>query len=76
MLLISKETDYAIDLRLGEEPAAKRIYRITLAEQKALQDFLEEALEKGWIRELTSLAKASILFVRKKNGSLRLYIDY
>jgi len=40
-----------------------------------LKDYLEENLEKGYIRPLTSPAGAPILFVRKKDGTLRLCVD-
>ena len=41
-----------------------------------LRDYLEQALSKGWIRHSTSPAGAPILFVPKKDGSLRLCVDY
>jgi hypothetical protein len=42
----------------------------------ALWEFLEENLAKGFIRESKSLAGAPILFVPKKDSSLRLCVDY
>jgi hypothetical protein len=41
-----------------------------------LKEFLEENLAKGFIREFKSLAGALILFVLKKDGSLRLCVNY
>ena len=46
------------------------------AKLKALDDYINEALRNGWIRELKSLTGIPILFVPKKNGELRLYVDY
>ena len=41
-----------------------------------IKDYLISTIEKGWIRPLISLAGSPILFVKKANRSLRLYIDY
>ena len=41
-----------------------------------LKDYLETAEANGWIRHSASEAGAPILFVPKKDGSLRLYVDY
>ena len=43
---------------------------------KVLRQYLDENLKKGFIRELKSLAGYLILFAPKKDGTLRLYIDY
>jgi hypothetical protein len=72
----NRETDHAIDLKDGLEPSYRAIYRLSPAEQEALRQFIDEALAKRWIRESTSPAGAPILFVRKKDGSLRLCVDY
>ena len=53
-----------------------RIYNMSPAELKALDDYINEALRNGWIRESKSPAGAPILFVPKKNGELRLCVDY
>ena len=45
-------------------------------ELKALDDYIKEALAKGWICESQSPAGAPILFVPKKSGKLRLCVDY
>jgi hypothetical protein len=42
----------------------------------ALKEFLEKNLAKGFIQEFKSPAGALILFALKKDGSLRLYVDY
>jgi len=41
-----------------------------------LRDYIEDALQKGWIRHSTSPAGSPILFVLKKDATLRLYVDY
>ena len=46
------------------------------AELKALEQYIKDALAKGWIRESQSSAGAPILFTPRKSGELRLCIDY
>ena len=45
-------------------------------ELKELKEQLEDLLAKGYIRSSVSPWGAPVLFVRKKDGSMRLYIDY
>ena len=51
-------------------------YRMAPAELKELKEQLQELLEKGFIRPSTSPWGAPVLFVKKKDGTLRLCIDY
>src|SRR2546430_1023865 len=46
-----KATDHAIELKPGMEPPYIRMYNISPAKLKALDDYINEALTKGWIRE-------------------------
>ena len=45
-------------------------------EQVALDEFLEENLRKGYIRQSKSPAAAPVFFIKKKDGTLRLVVDY
>jgi len=58
------------------KPISKAPYRMAPMEMKELKAQLEELLEKGYIRPSASPWGAPVLFVRKKDGSLRLCIDY
>ena len=49
---------------------------MALAEMKELKSQLEELQVKGFIRPSASLWGASVLFAKKRDGTLRLYIDY
>ncbi len=71
-----RNVDLAIDLLPGKEPPYGLIYPLSQTELAALRDFLEEYLKKGFIRESKSPAGAPILFVPKKDGGLRLCVDY
>jgi hypothetical protein len=52
------------------------MYPLSPKELIALKEFLEKNLAKGFIQESKSPASAPILFALKKNGSLRLCVDY
>ena len=68
--------DFCIDLAPGAAPISKAPYRMAPAELKELKSQLEELLNKGYIRPSVSPWGAPVLFVRKKDGSMRLCIDY
>ncbi|KAJ9563236.1 hypothetical protein OSB04_008396 [Centaurea solstitialis] len=65
-----------IDLVPGATPVAKAPYRLAPSEMKELFDQLQELLGKEFIRPSSSPWGASILFVKKKDGSQRMCIDY
>ena len=68
--------DCPIDLQEGEYPPFGPIYSLSQPELQALKLYIEENLNKGFIRHSKSPAGAPILFVKKKDGSLRLCVDY
>ncbi|KAK3538874.1 hypothetical protein QTP86_018765 [Hemibagrus guttatus] len=62
---------------LGCEPVPRgRIYSLSLPEEKAMEEYIAEALSQGYIRPSTSPAASSFFFVAKKDGGLRPCIDY
>jgi Reverse transcriptase (RNA-dependent DNA polymerase) len=71
-----RDIDLAIELQPGKEPPYGPIYPLSQTELAALKEFLEENLAKGFIRESKSPAGAPILFAHKKDGGLRLCVDY
>jgi len=52
------------------------IYKLTKIESVALKEFIQENLRKGYIRPLQLLVGYPVLFILKKNGKLRMCIDY
>ncbi len=68
--------DCAIDLLPGEPVPRGRIYPLSIPEQKAMEEYIEEALEQEYIRPSTSPAASSFFFMAKKNSGLRPCIDY
>ncbi|KAK3542610.1 hypothetical protein QTP86_031312, partial [Hemibagrus guttatus] len=68
--------DCAIDLLPGEPVPRGRIYPLSIPEEKAMEEYVKEALAQGYIRPSTSPAASSFFFVAKKDGGLRPCIDY
>ncbi|GJS51836.1 putative nucleotidyltransferase, ribonuclease H [Tanacetum coccineum] len=60
----------------GAQPISKAPYRMAPVELKELEYQLQELLERGFIRPSISPWGAPVLFVKKKDGSMRLCIDY
>ncbi|KAD3642317.1 hypothetical protein E3N88_31541 [Mikania micrantha] len=71
-----REVEFTIDLIPGSEPISKAPYRMAPLELKELKEQLQELLELGFIRPSVSPWGAPVLFVKKKDGSMRLCIDY
>lgn len=71
-----REIEFHIDLIPGSSPISKAPYRMAPLELAELKTQLEELQEKGFIRPSVSPWGAPVLFVKKKDGSLRLCIDY
>ena len=68
--------DHTIHLEPGKTPPFGPIYGLSELELGALRDYIHDNLSRGFIRVSSSPAAASILFVKKKDGSLRLCMDY
>jgi hypothetical protein len=68
--------DCPIDLEEGHSPPFGLIYGVLESEFQALRDYLTENLAKGFVQHSKSPTGTLILFVEKKDGSLRLCVDY
>jgi hypothetical protein len=71
-----RDIEFAIELQPGTTPISKRPYQMRPAELAKLKKQLQELLDKGFICPSTSPWGCPGLFVRKKDESLRLCIDY
>nr|GEX93555.1 putative reverse transcriptase domain-containing protein [Tanacetum cinerariifolium] len=60
----------------GVAPVAWAPYRLAPSEMKELAEQLQELFDKGFIRPSSSPWGAPVLFVKKKDGSFRMCIDY
>ena len=71
-----REVNFGIELEPGMTPISKPPYRMAPAELKELKLQLQELLNQGFIRPSVSPSEALVLFVKKSDDTLRLYIDY
>ncbi|GJX27895.1 putative reverse transcriptase domain-containing protein [Tanacetum coccineum] len=71
-----RQVEFQIDLIPGATPVARAPYRLAPSEMQELSNQLQELADRGVIRPSTSPWGAPILFVKKKDGSFRMYIDY
>ncbi|GJX78775.1 putative nucleotidyltransferase, ribonuclease H [Tanacetum coccineum] len=71
-----RQVEFRIDLISGATPIAKAPHCLAPSKMKELMSQLQELLDKGFIRPSSSPWGASILFVKKKDGSMRICIDY
>ena len=71
-----EEMDHKIELVAGSLPVSRPTYRMSPMELDEMKKQIEEALTKGHIRPSKSPFGAPVLFVKKKDGSMRMCIDY
>nr|GEV19856.1 reverse transcriptase domain-containing protein [Tanacetum cinerariifolium] len=70
------QVEFQIDLIPGEAPVARTPYRLAPFEMQELSNQLQELTDRGFIRPSTSPWGAPVLFVKKKDESFRMCIDY
>nr|GEV34438.1 putative reverse transcriptase domain-containing protein [Tanacetum cinerariifolium] len=71
-----QQVEFKIELIPGAAPVARAPYRLAPSELKELSDQLKELSEKGFIHPISSPYGAPVLFVKKKDRSFCMYIDY
>ena len=71
-----RDVDFTIELHLSTSPISMTLHRMALAELQELKVQLQELLDRGFITPSTSPWGASILFDKKKDKTLWLFIDY
>ncbi|GJX31077.1 putative reverse transcriptase domain-containing protein [Tanacetum coccineum] len=70
------QVEFQIDLIPGATPVARTPYRLAPSEMQELSNQLQELADRGFIPPSTSPWGAPVLFVKKKDGSFRMCIDY
>eukprot|EP00253_Pinus_taeda_P026609 PITA_26609 len=71
-----RNIDFTIELVPGAAPVSRAPYRMSVPELTELKMQLQELLDKNYIRPSVSPWGAPVLFVKKKDGTLRMCIDY
>ncbi|GJY25620.1 putative reverse transcriptase domain-containing protein [Tanacetum coccineum] len=72
----TRQVEFQIDLVLGAAPVARSPYRLAPSELQELSTQLQELSDKGFIRPSSSPWGALVLFVKKKDGSFQMCINY
>ena len=73
---LEREVDLSIEIVPGTAPMSRAPYRMAPTEMKELNIQLQELMDKGFIRPSVLPWGAFVLFVKKKDGTLRMCIDY
>ena len=73
---LEREVDLSIEIVLGTTPVSRAPYRMASMELKELKSQLQELMDKGFIRPSVLPWGTPVLFVKKKDGTLRMCIDY
>ncbi|KAK9075551.1 hypothetical protein SSX86_003876 [Deinandra increscens subsp. villosa] len=71
-----RQVEFGIDLTPGAAPIARAPYRLAVSKLNELSSQLQELLDKGFIRPSSSPWGEPVLFVKKKDGTFRMCIDY
>nr|GEW55454.1 putative reverse transcriptase domain-containing protein [Tanacetum cinerariifolium] len=72
----TRQVELQINLKPGVAPVTRAPYQLDSSEMKDLSDQLKELFEKGFVRLSSSPRGAPVLFVKKRDGSFRMSIDY
>ncbi|GJV13555.1 hypothetical protein Tco_1355096 [Tanacetum coccineum] len=72
----TRQVEFQIDLIPGAKLVARAPYTLAHSKMKELSDQFQELSDKGFIRPSSSPWGALVLFVKKKDGSFRMFIDY
>ena len=75
-LPLDRDVDFVIELHPGSLPISMTSHKMAPAELQKLKVQLQELLDKGFIRPSTSPWGGPVLFVKKRDKTLRLCIDY
>ncbi|GJZ01454.1 reverse transcriptase domain-containing protein [Tanacetum coccineum] len=71
-----RQVEFQIELVPGSAPVARAPYRLAPSKMQELSNQFQELTDKGFIRPSSSPWGAPVLFVKKKDGSFRMCIDY
>ncbi|KAI3707652.1 hypothetical protein L6452_26279 [Arctium lappa] len=71
-----RQVEFRIDLTPGAAPITRAPYRLAPSKMKEMMSQLQDLLEKGFVRPSSSPWGAPVLFVKKKDGTMRMCIDY
>jgi hypothetical protein len=71
-----RRVHHSIPLEPGARPAFRKQYRLSILEEKALAEAVQDMLSRNWLEPSVSPYGAPVMFVAKPDGSLRMVVDY
>jgi hypothetical protein len=71
-----RDVEFVIELKPGTAPISRRSYRMPPNELAELKTQLQDLLEKGFIRPSSSPWGCPAIFVKKKDQTLQMCVDY
>jgi hypothetical protein len=71
-----RDVEFVIELKPGTAPVSRRAYRMPLKELVELKIQLQELLDKGYVKSSSSPWGCPAIFMKKKDKTLRLCVDY
>ena len=71
-----RDIEFFIELFPGTGPMSKRPYQMPAQDLEEIKKQIKELLDKGFIRPSSSPWGCPVLLVEKKDGSLRMVVDY
>ncbi|MBZ2164346.1 hypothetical protein K8B34_20480, partial [Alteromonas stellipolaris] len=71
-----REVEFSIELQPGTALISRAPYRMSPIKMRELHIQLEELSAQGFISQSHSLWEVPVLFVKKKDGTLRMRVDY
>jgi hypothetical protein len=75
-LPLERDVEFVIELKPGTTPVSRRSYQMPPSELAELKTQLQDLLEKGFIRPSSSPWGCPAIFVKKKDQTLRMCVDY
>ena len=75
---LPEHTHYDLEIEFidGKQPGFSKLYPLNEAQLPVLREYIEDMIRKGYIRESKSSVGYPVMFVPKKNGKLRLCVDF
>ena len=71
-----RDIEFFIEILPSTGPISKRLYRMPAQDLEEIKMQIKELLDKGYIQPSSSPWGAPVLLVEKKDGSLRMVVDY
>ncbi len=68
--------DFEIELKTDAKVISKPCYRMSEKENSELKSQVDNLLQKGYVRSSKSPRASPVLLVGKKDGSMRMCVDY